>query len=107
MFALAVAHEIKEILLEAQEKAIKEHNFEYKSDMWVAESHVQKGVYVKGLRKHARERYGTIMYRWVHYFVKLQEGKPEKFFPDYTPTKGEVVRQYVRDMRGRKIQYAD
>jgi len=50
----------KEVLEEAQEIAVKEHHFESKSNMWVAECRATKGLVIKGIRKHARMRFGEI-----------------------------------------------
>jgi hypothetical protein len=47
-----------EVLEEAQSKAIRDHNFEFKSNMWVEDSKCTKGLVVKGVRKHARMRFG-------------------------------------------------
>lgn len=40
---------IKETLLEAQELALNEHNVEFKSNLWVSESFVGKGITIKGI----------------------------------------------------------
>lgn len=40
---------VKDTLLEAQDLALKEHNVEFKSNLWVSESFVGKGLVIKGL----------------------------------------------------------
>lgn len=40
---------VKETLLEAQDLALKEHNVEFKSNLWVSESFVGKGITIRGL----------------------------------------------------------
>jgi len=60
---------VKEVLIEAQEIAVREHNFEYKSNMWIGESFATKGLVVKGIRKHARMRFGEIRYFHCHYLM--------------------------------------
>ncbi|CAG2172325.1 unnamed protein product, partial [Oppiella nova] len=69
---------VKEVLLEAQEIAVRDHNFEFKSNMWIGESFATKGYVMKGIRKHARMRFGEIRYFHCHYFVRLVEGQPPK-----------------------------
>jgi len=72
----------KEVIEEAVELAVKEHNVEFRSNLWVAESFAGKAMVVKGLRRHARARFGIIHYKYMHYFVKLEEGPPPKEFYD-------------------------
>ncbi|KAK8780807.1 hypothetical protein V5799_017855 [Amblyomma americanum] len=52
-----------EVLKEAQELAVREHNVEFKSNLWVAESFCGKAVTIKGARRHARGKIGVIHYR--------------------------------------------
>lgn len=103
---------IKEILQEAQEIAVNEHNFEYKSNMWIAESFCTKGVVFKGFRKHARMRFGEIRYFHCHYFVKLVEGEPPAdYFPSQVPnpqrlTIEDHLNQHMEKLRQRRIDFA-
>lgn len=39
---------VRDAILEAQEKAVKEHNVEFKSNLWVSESFATKSFRVKG-----------------------------------------------------------
>lgn len=95
-----------DILLEAQEKAVKEHNFEFKSNMWVEQALCTKGLVIKGLRKHARMRFGTITYFYCHVMIKLTEGTPPEHF--YKPPKdgNDLLKDYYDELRGRKIKQA-
>lgn len=99
---------VKEVLIEAQEKAVKEQHFEFKTHMWVAESFCSKGVYVKGLRKHARMRWGVIRYKWCHYFVKLQEGAPsaDGLYPKVWRKKRELIEDHIDALRSRRVQFS-
>lgn len=99
------AHVIKEILLEAQELAVRDHNVEYKSNLWIAESFVGKGIVVKGLRRHARARYGTLHYRYCHYFVKLAEGSPPAYYYKPEPTGWEYMEDYLHEWRSRTVHF--
>ncbi|XP_008546528.1 39S ribosomal protein L22, mitochondrial [Microplitis demolitor] len=94
----------KETLLEAQQIAVEQHNVEFKSNLWVSESFVGKGVTVKGIRRHSRARVGRIDYRHVHYFVKLEEGKPPKnYYLPEPPTQEGLLDDWLVKMRKRKI----
>ena len=92
-----------EILQEAQAKAVKEHNFEFKSDMWIEDAKAVKGLVVKGIRKHARMRFGTICYFYTHILFKLTEGEPPKHF--YRPERdgNDLLKGFYDELRARKI----
>ena len=98
---------VKEVLLEAQDIAVREHNFEFKSNMWIGESFATKGLVVKGVRRHARMRFGEIRYFYSHYFVRLVEGKPPKhYFKEFRHMDGnERIKHYVDNLRARRIDY--
>lgn len=95
----------KQTILEAQELAVAEHNVEYKTNLWVAESFVGKGLVVKGFRRHARMRVGVVEYFHCHYFVRLEEGKPpEHYYYHKRPLTGqEMLDNWMKEMRERKI----
>lgn len=67
---------MKEVLLEAQEMALKNHNVEFKSNLYVAESFSGKSQYLKRIRYHGRGMFGIMDKVYCHYFVKLVEGAP-------------------------------
>lgn len=92
-----------QVLQEAQELAVKEHGFESKSNMWVEEAAVTKGLVLKGLRKHARMRFGQVSYFYSHFFVKLTEGEPPVHY--YKPEKdgNDLLKDYYDKLRSRKI----
>lgn len=95
---------VKEAILEAQELAVKHHNVEYKSNLWVAESFCTKGEYFKGIRRHARMRFGVIQYKHCHYFVRLEEGTPPKNY--YLPepmNPQQQLDEWLEKMRKRKV----
>ncbi|XP_068987392.1 large ribosomal subunit protein uL22m [Bombus flavifrons] len=94
----------KEAILEAQRMAVEEHNIEFKSNLWVAESFATKSFIIKGIRRHARARVGIIRYRYCHYFVRLEEGKPPKHYYQPAPKTGEEwLQEWMEQMRSRKI----
>ncbi|XP_020910056.1 39S ribosomal protein L22, mitochondrial [Exaiptasia diaphana] len=65
---------VKEVLEETQKLAASKHGIEDKSNLWVAESYVGKGRYIKKIRYHARGRFGIEERKYSHYFLMLQEG---------------------------------
>lgn len=93
-----------DVLKEAQDKAVREHDFEYKSKMWIEDCKIGKGLVIKGVRKHARMRYGTINYFYCHMMIKLTEGEPPVDF--YRPKKdgNDLLRQYYDELRSRTIK---
>ncbi|KAK2583064.1 hypothetical protein KPH14_009097 [Odynerus spinipes] len=95
---------VKETILEAQKLAVQEHNVEFKSNLWVAESFCGKGYVFKGIRRHAKSRIGIVKYRYCHYFVRLEEGKPPKNYYIPVPETGEEkLEKWMEQMRMRKI----
>ncbi|XP_031636512.1 39S ribosomal protein L22, mitochondrial [Contarinia nasturtii] len=94
---------ILDTLLEAQELAIKEHNVEFKSNLWVAESFTGKGYVIKGIRRHARMRVGRVEYKYCHYFVRLEEGKPPKDYYGNKVTPEQQLDKWMDEKRKRKI----
>ncbi|MCI4386324.1 hypothetical protein PGIGA_G00060990 [Pangasianodon gigas] len=94
---------IKEVLLEAQEMAVKNHNVEYKSNLYVAESFAGKGQYLKRIRYHGRGMFGIMDKVYCHYFVKLVEGTPPTV-EQSTPF--DQAKEYVEDLKNRTIIYS-
>uniref|UniRef100_A0A665TP73 Large ribosomal subunit protein uL22m n=1 Tax=Echeneis naucrates TaxID=173247 RepID=A0A665TP73_ECHNA len=92
---------MKEVLLEAQEMAVKNHNVEYKSNLYVAESYSGKGKYLKRIRYHGRGMFGIMDKVYCHYFVKLVEGPPPK--PEQKATGFDKAKEYVQKLKNRTI----
>jgi len=99
-----VAQLTAEILKEAQEKAVREHNFEFKSNIWVEDAICTKGLVIKGKRRHARMRFGEVRYFYSHVMLKLTEGQPPDDF--YRPVKdgNDLLKDFYDDLRSRKIK---
>ncbi|KAG7484675.1 hypothetical protein MATL_G00052770 [Megalops atlanticus] len=91
---------MKEVLLEAQEMAVKNHNVEYKSNLYVAESFSCKGKYLKRIRYHGRGMFGIMDKVYCHYFVKLVEGAPPKV---EQKTGFDQAKEYVQNLKNRTI----
>lgn len=99
------ALDVKEVLLEAQKLAVEKHNVEFKSNLWVAESFATKGIVMKGVRRHAKGRFGMVHYVHTHYFVRLEEGSPPAhFYLETAPkTTNTLLSEWVDEMRQRRI----
>ncbi|KAK6630378.1 54S ribosomal protein L22, mitochondrial [Polyplax serrata] len=97
---------VRDTILEAQKLAVNEHNVEFKSNLWISESFVGKGIVVKGLRRHARGRMSKVRYRYSHYFVTLEEGKPPKDYYYFRRQKSgeELLKEYLDRMRERQVR---
>ncbi|XP_059207236.1 39S ribosomal protein L22, mitochondrial [Centropristis striata] len=91
---------MKEVLLEAQEMAVRNHNVEYKSNLYLAESHSGKGKYLKRIRYHGRGMFGIMERVYCHYFVKLVEGSPPK---KEVKTSFDQAKEYVQSLKDRTI----
>ncbi|XP_045895400.1 39S ribosomal protein L22, mitochondrial isoform X3 [Micropterus dolomieu] len=91
---------MKEVLLEAQEMAVKNHNVEYKSNLYVAESYSGKGKYLKRIRYHGKGMFGIMDKVYCHYFVKLVEGSPPK---TEEKTSFDQAKEYVQNLKNRTI----
>ncbi|KFD49937.1 hypothetical protein M513_09151 [Trichuris suis] len=97
---------MKELLLEAQQKASDEHCLHQKSNLWVAEAICRNSLIIKGLRRHARERWGIVHYRYCNVFVRLEEGKPDLKgrFP-MERLGWHMLEEYLKSLRNRRIDY--
>lgn len=73
--------------------------------MFSADSFVGRGIIIKGMRKHARNRYGVVNYRYTNYFVRLREGKPPKHYYPPEKTGNDLMAEYIRKQRERRIPY--
>ncbi|XP_061754801.1 39S ribosomal protein L22, mitochondrial isoform X1 [Nerophis ophidion] len=91
---------MKEVLLEAQEMAVKNHNVEFKSNLYVAQSFSGKGMYLKRIRYHGRGLFGIMDKVNCHYFVKLVEGSPPK---TEEGTSLDQAKEYVQSLKRRTI----
>ncbi|KAM8974178.1 large ribosomal subunit protein uL22m [Pelodytes ibericus] len=95
---------MKEVLLEAQDLAVRNHNVEYKSNLYVAQSFSNKGKYLKRIRYHGRGMFGIMDKVYCHYYVQLVEGPPP---PMEQPVTGfEQAQEYVQQLRNRTIVHS-
>ncbi|KAM6907401.1 large ribosomal subunit protein uL22m, partial [Xenentodon cancila] len=94
---------MKEVLLEAQDMAVKNHNVEYKSNLYVAESFSGKGKYLKRIRYHGRGMFGIMDRVYCNFFVKLVEGPPPK---TEQRTGFDQAKEYVQGLKNRTIVHS-
>ncbi|MFH4980337.1 hypothetical protein AB6A40_007046 [Gnathostoma spinigerum] len=95
------------VLEEAKERAGKEFNVEYPSDMHVAEAFPIQCKIIKGARRHAHEVWNVIRYRYIHVFVRLEEGDGPGFRGREKPKDTwEMMDEYYRYLRSRRIKYS-
>jgi len=95
---------IKDALLDAQAEAVKNHNVEFKSNLWIVDSFVDKSSSMRGLRKHAKGRFATIEFSFINYMLCLREGSPPPVY--YAPTHltgNEQMHNHLQDLRSRRI----
>ncbi|OQR70872.1 39S ribosomal protein L22 [Tropilaelaps mercedesae] len=97
---------LKEILKEAQDLAVKEHNIEFRSNLWVAEAFTTTGNCLKGIRKHSRARFGEIKYRYSNVFVRLEEGSRPKHYYDPPLTAEQKLKQFSKELGDRYVMYS-
>ena len=98
---------VSEVLEEARELALRTHNFEHATNMWVAESFANQSMIIQGMRRHARMRVGVVRYRYSNYFVKLEEGRPPKNYYEWKAKKSshEMLQDYITEHRNKRIYF--
>ncbi|OXA45740.1 39S ribosomal protein L22, mitochondrial [Folsomia candida] len=95
---------VKQVILEAQALAVRDHNVEFKSNLWVAESFASKGYVVKGVRRHARKRFGLVEYKHCHYYVRLEEGPPpENYYLPNQPDGPTLLQRWIEGRRQLRV----
>jgi len=94
---------VKQAILEAQELAVQNHNVEFRSNLWVAESFCVHGPSVKGIRRHARMRFGLVHYRYTHYFVRLEEGSPPEHYYPQEPDAPTKLKNWIEERRSQRV----
>lgn len=92
---------IKEVLLEAQDMAVRDHNVEFRSNLHIAASTSGRGQCLKRIRYHGRGRFGIMEKVYCHYFVKLVEGPPPP--PEVPKTAVDHAKEYIQQLRNRTI----
>ncbi|XP_011787058.1 PREDICTED: 39S ribosomal protein L22, mitochondrial isoform X1 [Colobus angolensis palliatus] len=92
---------IREVLLEAQDMAVRDHNVEFRSNLYIAESTSGRGQCLKRIRYHGKGHSGIMEKVYCHYFVKLVEGPPPP--PEPPKTAVDHAKEYIQQLRNRTI----
>ncbi|XP_074649929.1 large ribosomal subunit protein uL22m-like [Tubulanus polymorphus] len=101
-----VSTQLVEVIEEAIDMAVKDHNVEFRSNLWISESNVGKGMTIKGIRKHRGPRYGIVHYLYTHYFVRLREGKPpEHYYAPKDEPGTKKMQDFITNLRSRTIKH--
>uniref|UniRef100_A0AC34QKI5 Large ribosomal subunit protein uL22m n=1 Tax=Panagrolaimus sp. JU765 TaxID=591449 RepID=A0AC34QKI5_9BILA len=98
---------LAEILEEAKERAKKEFHIAEPGKMFVAEAFPVQSSIVKGARRHARENWCVIRYRYIHVFVRLEEGEPRNINTRLRMPDGwEKMANHYSYLRSRDFKYS-
>lgn len=62
---------LAEVIEEAMERAKKEFYITDPTNMFVAEAFPIQSEIIKGRRRHARDKWSKIRYRYIHLFVRF------------------------------------
>ncbi|ELV12117.1 39S ribosomal protein L22, mitochondrial [Tupaia chinensis] len=95
---------IKEVLLEAQDMAVRDHNVEFRPNLYIAEATSGRGQYLKHIRYHGRGHFGIMEKVYCHYFVKLVEGRPPP--PEVPKTAVACAQEYIGELRSQTVIHA-
>jgi len=100
------AQELKETIREAQDLAVNDHGFEFRSNMYLAYSEVKKGQYFFGVRKKGRGILKKMAYKYSNYIVCLVEGEASKdFYPHDHEDGNWKMENRLRELRSRTIPW--
>ncbi|CAF3016914.1 unnamed protein product [Rotaria socialis] len=103
---LPIAIKMRDTLIEAQEMAVKEHNIEYKSNLWVSQSYIKQALIVKGLRRRPKYSFTAIHYRYFHYMIRLEEGPApgkEGLYGPQLPELNDRLNKRLEYLNNRKL----
>lgn len=92
---------MREVLREAKEIAVRDHNVEFASNMHIAASWTNQSGMVKFVRQHARGRDYINNMRFTNYHVMLREGPAPPRRPRVTAK--EAADMYIDQLRSRTI----
>merc|ERR1719392_208035 len=99
------ARVMEEVLAEAQEMALNDHHFEFRSNMWVAEALTDRSKIIKSMRRHTGPRgCSEIKHRYCNVYLRLEEGKPPKHLVPFERTMhpAEQIEKFLEEHRGKR-----
>ncbi|KAF1762174.1 hypothetical protein GCK72_010436 [Caenorhabditis remanei] len=98
---------LMETLKKAKTRAANEFHIEYPSQMYVADAFPVQSNIVKGARRHAHDNWNTIRYRYIHIFVRLEEGPaPAQKQRHATKSGWDHMDAYYNYLRSRSVKYS-
>jgi len=95
------AEVVKEVLLEAQELAVKDHNVEYKSNLHIVASFATSEGHIPFPIWHKMGSASKGRMRFINYYVLLREGPAPAPTPQKTAL--DAAEEYLHSMRNRYI----
>lgn len=98
---------LHETLTEAKKRAGEEFYVEFPSDMHVAEAFAIQCNIVKSSRRHAHEVWHNLKHRYIHVYVRLEEGESPGLPDDTKRLNGwQRMEEYYEYLRARTIKYS-
>jgi ribosomal protein L22 len=98
---------LADIIEEAKERAKNEFHIAEPSNMFVAEAFPIQEKIIKGARRHARDNWCVIRYRYIHVFVRLEEGDARDLSVRVRRNDGwEKMENYYEYLRSRDFKYS-
>lgn len=59
---------------------------------------------MKGVRRHARKRFGLVEYKHCHYYVRLEEGPPpENYYLPNQPDGPTLLQRWIEGRRQLRV----
>ncbi|CAH8626384.1 unnamed protein product [Dicrocoelium dendriticum] len=71
---------LEEVLTESIELAVKEHDFEFCTKIWIESAHVSRGRAVPRLHKGLRSQVFASNYHYSNLYIRLREGDPPEIY---------------------------
>lgn len=98
---------LADILEEAKARAQDEFKISEPGKMFVAEAFPVQEKIVKGMRRHARDNWCKIRYRYIHVFVRLEEGDARDISTRLRlPNGWDKMESYYKYLRSRDFKYS-
>ncbi|KAF8358733.1 mrpl-22 [Pristionchus pacificus] len=98
---------LAEVLREAKARATDEFHIDQASRMHVAEAFPIQSNIIKGARRHAHEDWHEIRYRYIHLYVRLEEGEGPGYKGRVKPRDGwDKMEEYYKYLRSRQIKHS-
>lgn len=98
---------LADIIEEAKERAKNEFSIAEPGKMFIAEAFAIQDKIIKGMRRHAKENWCTIRYRYINVFIRLEEGEARDLGTRIRMNDGwEKMENYYEYLRSRSFKYS-